>query len=79
MYQTFTEKGTYMAKKTQVYNWERLPVVLDVHTVALVFGCTDDCVKKWLQSGKLQGSKIGRKWIIDKEYLRQVVAGKGAA
>lgn len=68
-----------MNKKLQIYNWDRLPVALDVHTVALIFDCTDDCVKKWLQSGRLQGVKIGRAWIIDKEYLRQVISGKGVA
>jgi len=74
------EAKMYQYNKTrQVYAWEKLPLALDVHTVALIFNCTDDCVKKWLQSGKLQGVKIGRAWIIDRDYLRQVISGKGAA
>lgn len=71
--------SNYYQKQRQVYDWNRLPVALDVHTLALIFDCTDDCVKKWLQSGRLQGVKIGRKWIVDRDYLRQVIAGTGAA
>ena len=71
--------SNFYQRQRQVYDWDRLPVALDVHTLALIFDCTDDCIKKWLQSGRLQGVKIGRKWIVDRDYLRQVIAGKGAA
>lgn len=64
-------------KARQVYSWDKLPIVLDVPTVALIFGYTDDGIKKWLQQGKLQGVKIGRKWVIDRDHLRQVIEGKG--
>ena len=82
MYQTCPKKGIAMYQynnSRQVYAWEKLPLALDVHTVALIFNCTDDCVKKWLQSGKLKGVKIGRAWVIDRDYLRQVISGKGVA
>ena len=71
--------SNFYQRQRQVYDWDRLPVALDVHTLALIFDCTDDCIKKWLQAGRLQGVKIGRKWIVDRDYLRQVIAGKGAA
>lgn len=65
-------------RKRQVYSWEKLPLALDVHTVALIFNRTDDCIKKWLQTGKLRGVKVGRSWVIDRDYLRKVITGEGA-
>lgn len=67
-----------MANVKQVYNWERLPVSMDVHTTALVMGVTDETIKNWLRAGRLKGSKIGRKWIIDRDYLREIVRGAQA-
>ncbi len=54
----------------KITNWEQLPVVLDLHTVALVLGVTDVTVKHWIYDGTIKAKKIGKLWRFDKEYIR---------
>lgn len=61
-----------MLKKTVINNWDKLPLVLDLHTVALVFNVSDLTVKQWLYKGLIKGSKIGRKWIFNKDYIKSL-------
>lgn len=62
--------------KITITNWDKLPVALDLHTVALIFDVTDVTIKNWLYNGVIQGSKIGNKWIFDKEYIKSLVSNK---
>lgn len=55
-----------------INNWEKLPVLLDLHTAALVFNVSDGTLKKWLYSGQIQGKKIGRKWFFPRDYIRSL-------
>lgn len=55
-----------------ITNWDKLPVVLDLHTVALIFNVSDITVKQWLYKELIKGSKIGRKWIFDKAYIKSL-------
>lgn len=61
-----------MLKKAVISNWEQLPILLDLHTVALVFNVSDLTVKQWLYKGLIKGSKIGRKWIFNKDYIKSL-------
>lgn len=61
-----------MVKKSVISNWDKLPIVLDLHTVALVFNVSDLTVKQWLYKGLIKGSKIGRKWIFNKDYIKSL-------
>lgn len=60
-------------KTKTISNWEKLPVALDIETVALIFDVTQATVKNWLYSGTIQGRKIGRKWIFDKQYIKSLL------
>ena len=31
---------------------------------------TDETIKKWVCRGEFEGTKIGRKWFFDREYVR---------
>lgn len=62
-------------KSTVLSNWDKLPVILDLHTVALIFDVTDVTVKNWLYTNQIKGNKVGRKWIFDKEYIKSLAAG----
>jgi len=55
---------------SRINNWDQLPVVLDLHTVALVFGVTDLTVKHWIYNGTIKAQKMGRLWRFDKEYIK---------
>lgn len=63
-------------KTKTISNWENLPVALDIETVALIFDVTQATVKNWLYSGTIQGRKIGRKWIFDKQYIKSLINGE---
>lgn len=65
-----------MQKTNIINNWDKLPVVLDLQTVALIFNVTDTTVKQWIYKGQLKGSQIGRKWIFDKEYIKSLTESK---
>lgn len=62
-------------KSTVISNWDKLPVILDLHTVALIFDVTDVTVKNWLYTNQIKGNKVGRKWIFDKEYIKSLASG----
>lgn len=55
-----------------ISNWDKLPIVFDLHTVALIFDVTDVTVKNWLKQGNIIGFKIGRKWYFDKAYIKSL-------
>ena len=55
-----------------VYNWEHLPVNLNLHYVSVILGVNETTIKRWLYNGKLKGSKIGRKWVFSKEYIKSL-------
>ena len=66
-----------MIYKTKIIsNWDKLPVALDIETVALIFDVTQTTVKNWLYSGIIQGRKLGRKWIFDKQYIKSLINGE---
>ncbi|MCI9642257.1 MAG: helix-turn-helix domain-containing protein [Eubacterium sp.] len=63
-------------KSQTISNWDKLPVALDLHTVALIFDVTDATIKNWIYKGTLKGSKVGGKWFFDKDYIRNYIAGE---
>ena len=68
-------------QKVKIYNWDKLPLILDTKTVALIYGVTPNTIKQWLYSGQLKGFKIGRKWHFNKSYIQSLTTsdfGKGA-
>ena len=70
----------YIVKK-KIYNWDKLPLVLDTKTVALIYDVTPNTVKQWIYGGRLKAYKLGRKWLFDKDYIQSLTTdniGKGA-
>lgn len=65
-------------KSQTIANWDKLPVVLDLHTVALIFDVTEVTIKHWLYNGTLKGRKVGNKWLFDKDYIKAFIAGEVA-
>lgn len=55
-----------------VYNWDDLPVNLNLNYICLIFGVSVSTVKRWLYDGTIKGTKIGRKWFFDKEYIKSL-------
>lgn len=63
-----------MIHKPQVINnWDKLPVVLDLKTVSIIFDVTELTIRRWLSKGYIVGVKIGNKWLFDKNYIKSLV------
>lgn len=41
-----------------INSWNNLPVVLDLQTVAILLGVSDETIKKWVCRGEFEGTKI---------------------
>ena len=68
-------------RRPSIHNWDKLPIVLDTKTVALIYDVTPNTVKQWIYNGQLKGYKLGRKWLFDKSYIQALTTAdieKGA-
>lgn len=65
-----------MPRTKYIYNWNEVPVVVDVGYVCVILGVTADTVQKLLRAGKLKGAKVGRDWRINKADLMNFVGVK---
>ena len=68
-----------MPRTKYIYNWNEVPVVVDVGYVCVILGVTADTVQKLLRAGKLKGAKVGRDWRINKADLMNFVGAKEAS
>lgn len=59
-----------------VTDLDNQPRAMTPHDVGLVLGKCDKTILSWLKAGKLKGTKLGRGWIIDREYVRKIIAGE---
>lgn len=62
-------------KNNTISNWDALPVVLDIHTAALIFGVSEVTIRRWVVKKILVGTKIGGQLLFDKKYIQSIVSG----
>jgi len=65
-----------MKKPTTVYNWDKLPLALDVATVAVILGNDPCTINRKCREGLLPARKVGRTWHVDRDRLRAML-GQG--
>lgn len=63
--------------KNKIYNWDSLPVMLDINTVAMIFDVTEETIKKWCKNGELKPFKIGNTVRFDKYYIKNICQNVG--
>lgn len=61
-------------KNNTISNWDALPVVLDIHITALVFGVSEVTIRRWVAKKSLIGTKIGGQLLFDKKYIQSIVS-----
>ena len=69
----------FIGKTVMISNWERLPEVLSLHYVALIFGISDSTVKRWVTNGTLPARKIGKLWFFNKSEIKSLLQGGDSA
>lgn len=67
---------TNTKNKMVISNWDKLPVVLNLHTVALIFDVSEVTIKHWIYDGTIKGSKVGKNWYFDKSYIISLTSSK---
>jgi excisionase family DNA binding protein len=70
------ERSMTMDKKKTVYNWDQVPVVINLPFVAVILKANPEVVRRYLASGKLKGFKVGKEWRINKSDLMDFVGVK---
>ena len=64
-------------KKEFIYNWDEIPVVVDLAYVAAMFRVSRETVRKLLCDGEIKGFKVGEQWRIRKDDLMAYTMGGG--
>lgn len=62
-----------MTREKFVYNWQEVPLIVDVGYVCRILGVTADTVQSLLRTGELKGRKVGRAWRICKSDIMAYV------
>lgn len=62
----------------QINNWDQLPLMIDVDTLALILGCTPATITRWTREGRLQSVQINRRHMYAREYIRHLLTFKEA-
>ncbi|MGN1189793.1 MAG: helix-turn-helix domain-containing protein, partial [Candidatus Ornithospirochaeta sp.] len=48
---------------------------VSVREASLMIGITERSVRDWLHSGKLKGQRVGKSYYVDRESIKEVLAG----
>lgn len=55
--------------KGYIYNWDAVPLFVDIPYVAELFKCSGKTIQRECQSGRLKAVKVGKMWRICKDDL----------
>lgn len=55
--------------KGYIYNWDEVPLIIDLPYAARLLGCSVQLIRKNCQDGKIPAFKIGAMWRIRKEDM----------
>lgn len=59
-------------KSQEINNWDKLPIILDLKTVSVIFNVSELTIRRWLAKNYITGTKIGNKWLFDKNYIKSI-------
>lgn len=62
--------------KDLVYNWDDVPVIIDIPYAMMLLGCSRETIRRECQNGGLPAFKVGDMWRIRKEDLIAYTKGK---
>lgn len=56
-----------------ITNWEKLPQVLNVTDVSLLFDVEPVTIRRWIYNGNIESTKIGKMHFFDKDYIKAII------
>ena len=63
-------------KKDLIYNWDKIPIVLTTEHISLIFNISQSTVKKWASEGTIPAVKLGKKWVFEKNQIKEIFEKK---
>lgn len=67
---------TKTKKPRTVYDWNKIPVVLDPPLIGVLLGLHPDTVTKLIRTGKLKGFRVGKFWRMNRRDLMELCGEK---
>lgn len=61
-----------MKRKKLIYDWNKIPVVLDPQLAGLLLGLHPDTVARMIKSGEIKGFRIGKQWRINRRDIMEL-------
>lgn len=52
-------------------DWDRMPVLLDLEDACCLLRRADVTVVNYIKRGYIKGNKIGNRWMIDRDSVRE--------
>lgn len=65
-----------MAKNKVISNWDLVPIVLDVPYVSMLLGICPETARRYVEQGKIRGTKVGKGWVVLKADLMEFLGAK---
>ncbi|WP_101698666.1 helix-turn-helix domain-containing protein [Clostridium minihomine] len=62
-----------MARTKYVYDWDNVPVIIDLPYASVLLGSSVDCLKRLSRNGVLPAFKHGGEWRVTKDDLRTYI------
>lgn len=69
---------TQSTRETFWYDWQTVPVIIDVPLMCQLLGISDATAKKMLQSGEIKGFKVGQAWRINRAEVMRFAGVEGS-
>lgn len=61
-----------MKKIKPIYNWDKIPVVIDPALAGILLGLHPDTVTRMIKSGDIKGFRVGKKWRINRNDIMKL-------
>lgn len=67
-----------MTSKKPVYDWNNVPIVMDLAMAGRIVSMSPEYLKKLAQQGKFPAIKVSSQWRVSKASLLEYIKGKVA-
>lgn len=61
-----------MKRKKLIYDWNKIPVVLDPQLAGVLLGLHPDTVARMIKAGEIKGFRVGKQWRINRRDIMEL-------
>lgn len=59
-------------RKTIYANWDELPLLLSINQMAILFGVTDQTIKRWVKKGLIPHKSVEKTIVFPKARIKEL-------